>query len=134
MDILFDEQKSIIPQFLSQIIFEIDLLKKLNSVDTIISALDEKTATLCHAKEFKNWLHENYLDNVEFMRQLKIYTHMNSTPETALEYYGQDFLTHQEYAFDEQFEKTILRLNKQINYFVGILLREVSKATEIKIE
>lgn len=128
---VLDEKKDLLPTLLQGIVFESDLLKKLNAVDTIISALDDKMAENSGAITFKNWLHSKYLDNTLFMRQLKLHTAIIENVETKIEYYSQDYLTHQEYIFDADFEQVIITINKTINHFVGRLLRELGKGEEL---
>lgn len=131
--LILDEGKNFIPSLLQQVVFMENLFVKLNAVDTLISSMDNDIIEKTNGKEFRKWLHINYLKNVEFMRQLKIYVRISEQTETALEYFGQDFLTHQEFVFDEEFEKKLSFLNRKLNHFIGTLLRETNKADTFEI-
>lgn len=132
-EIILEDKKNTIPALLNALVYETDLLRKLNAVDTVLSALEPEIVEKTHAIDFKNWLNRNFLTNLQFMRQLKAYSAIISTPETCQEYFSTDYLTHPEYQFDEDFEKLLIKINRQINHFVGKLLKEFSKGDSINV-
>lgn len=130
---LLDEGNGSITISLLQTIFTQDnMFLKLNQMDTCLSALDEKLVKETNAHIFKKWLNEKFLKDTNFIRQLKIYSKINENTETALEYFGQDFISHPEFAFDKDFEKKLAYLNKQINHFTGKLLKELTKGETLE--
>jgi hypothetical protein len=130
--LLDGQQQNSIPSILQTLIFQENLLLKLNAVDTVLNALDDKVAATISAKKLKGYLHRNYLDDISFMRNLKRYSKLTENTELAMEYFGQDFLSHPETAFDEEFEATLATLNKRLNRIIGLLLKEYQKGEDIE--
>lgn len=131
---LIDEgNDTTIISIISQLIFETNLYKKLNAIDTLLSSLDDKIAEKSNAAQFKKYLNTNFLLNVDFMRQLGLFSKMEENVETGLELQGQDYISHPEYVFDKEFAETKANLNKQINHFTGKLLRELTKGESLDL-
>lgn len=128
-----DEQQSPLPSILQQCVFEDNIFRKLQAVDILISALDDDMLKKIKGIKMKNWLHTNFINNVEFMRQLRLHSKVGEHPETSIEYYGQDFLTHPEFVFDAKFVETLTDLDKKLNHFIGKLLKEFSKTEDITL-
>lgn len=131
-DLLLDDGKDIVSQLLQQLVYEPNISLRLQAMDTLLSAIDDDMAFKVKAKEFKKFLNQNYMKNTNFMRQLKLYSKINDNVETSIEYHGQDYLTHSEYIFNEDFESEVMKLSKYINHFVGKLLKEYSRGQQIE--
>lgn len=132
MELDLGEGKQLIPSLLNQLFDEDNYLKKLNMAYTVVCGLESDIFKETNGQEFKDFL-ENFLDNVSFIRKLKLYVKINENIETAIEYMGKDYVTHEEFIFDKDFEKLILEMNKRINKFNGLLLKEYAKSESIEI-
>ena len=130
-DILLDDGKQLIPSLLQQLVFETNIMTRLQAMDTLLSGIDEEMKKQMDVDEFKLWLNQNFLKKTLFMRKLKLYSKINENVETAIEYHGQDYLTHAEFVFNEDFEKEVMHLTRRINSFVGKLIKEYSKGEGI---
>jgi len=131
-DLILDDGNQIIPSLLNQLVYEENIMRRLQAMDTLCSACDEKIDMKLKVKEFKTELRKKYLSRVNFLRRLKLYSKINDNVETAIEYHGQDYITHPEYIFDDDFEVEITELNKKINSFVGELLKEFARGESIE--
>lgn len=132
-DLMLDEGEPIIPSLLKLLVYEDNVMKRLQAMDTLCSAIDEDISKKLKIKEFKKELNEKYMDDLIFLRKLKLYSKMNDNVETAIEYHGEDYSTHPEFIYDVEFEKEINILTKNINNFVGKLLKEFAKGDSIDI-
>jgi len=140
-DLFIEEGTNLVPSILQNLYFETNILTRLQAIDTLMSALDDQIEMKLKIKAFKKKLKEEYMlpsknkkdprDN--FMRRLKLYSKINENTETAIEYHSQDFITHPEYIFDEDFENKITELNMEINTLVGSLTKEYSRGEEIEL-
>lgn len=129
---LGDGQSPIL-SLLQQSVFEDNMLKKFNAVDILISAFETDIATKSKAKEMKVYLHKEVLSNEQFMRKLQMFSRISDNPETAIEYYGQDFVTHPEFHFNSEFVKKLAIINRKVNHFIGLLIKEYSKGESIEV-
>lgn len=132
MELSLDQPKTSVPQLLNQLIFVDNLYQKLHALDTILNAIDDTIAAALNLKRIQADLHK-YIDNIEFMRQLKLYSKMCENTETCLELMGQDFLTHPEFNFSEDLEEELATLNKKLNKVIGQLIKEYAKQEEIPL-
>ena len=130
--LIMDEGNQIIPSLLNQLVYEENIMKRLQAMDTLCSACDEGIDVKLKVKDFKEEIRKKYLSKVDFLRRLKLYSKINDNVETAIEYHGQDYITHPEYIFDDEFEIKITELNKKINSFVGELLKEFARGESIE--
>ncbi len=130
-EISLEEGSGLIPSLLSQLVFEENVIRRLRAINTIIRAVDDEIKNKLKIDTFKIILNHKYLKNVEFMRQLKLYSKMNDNIETSLEYHGTDYITHQEFIFDEKFDIEIEKLSSMIDKLVGNLIKEYSKGESI---
>lgn len=130
-EIILDEGKQLVPSLLQQVVFEDNVSVRLQATDTLLSALDEDIKKKLETQKFKIWLNKEFLKNTDFMRQLKLYSKINENVETAIEYHGQDYLTHQEFVFNEDFEKRVMLLTRRLNSLIGKLIKEFSKGEGI---
>jgi hypothetical protein len=128
-----DEGQSPLLSLLQQAVYEDNLFKKFNAVDILISALDDDLRGITGANKMKLYLHKEVLSNEDYMRKLQLFSRIADNPETAIEYFGQDFLTHPEFHFDKAFQTKLSELNKRVNHFIGKLIKELSKGEEIDI-
>lgn len=132
-DLMLDDGDQLIPSLLKLLVYEDNVMKRLQAMDTLCSAIEEDISEMLGVKKFKKHLNDKYLNDILFLRKLKLYSKMNENVETAIEYHGQDYLTHPEFIFDLQFEKEVNKLTKAINEFTGQLLKEYSKGDTIEI-
>lgn len=129
---MLEDSKEFIPSLLQQLVYESNIFVRLQAMDTLLSAIDDDMARKLEVAKFKKWLNHKYLKRVDFMRQLKLYSKINDNVETSIEYHGQDYLTHSEYIFNEDFENEVMELSKYINHYVGKLLKEFAKGEAIE--
>lgn len=132
MELDFGENKKLIPSLLNQLFDEENYLNKINMAYVIVCGLEPDVFKAVDGKKFKQFL-EKFINNVNFIRKLKMYVKINENIETAIEYLGRDYITHEEFVFDAKFEAMILAVNKRINAFTGVLLREYAKADTFEI-
>jgi len=126
------EGKQLIPSLLNQLFDESNYINKLSMAYVIVCGLEPEMAEKVNAKQFTIFL-EQFINNVIFIRRLKLYVKINENIETAIEYMSKDYMTHEEFIFDPKFEQLILEMNKRINKFTGNLLREYGKSESIEI-
>lgn len=132
-DLLLEEGNNLIPSLLQQLVYESNLMVRLQAIDTLCSAMDDKMEEKFKVLEFKEMLNTEYLSKTDFLRRLKLYSKINENVETAIEYHGQDFITHPEFNFDENFEREVTALSLLINNFTGKLLKEFSKGDSFEL-
>jgi hypothetical protein len=130
--ILNEQQSTSVPAILQSLIFSDNILLKLNGIDVVLNACDDAIGKALDTNAIRESLHKLYLDDINFMRKLKLYSKMMENTETALELMGQDYLTHQEFSFDEDFEKILSGLNKQLNKIIGQLLKAYMGGVEVE--
>jgi hypothetical protein len=133
-ELMLDEGKQLIPSLLQQLVFETNVMTRLQAMDTLLSGMDEELKHKLKTDEFKLWLSKHFLKKSDFMRQLKLYSKINENVETAIEYHGQDYITHSEFVFNEEFEKKVMILTRRINNFVGKLIKEYSKGEKVQFD
>lgn len=107
-------------------------MRRLNGCDTLLSALDKDLALKINAKAYKAWIH-SLLDDIAFIRQLSLFCRVSEIPETALELYSQDYLTHPEFQYDEEFSKKIVEINKRLSKMLGHILREYNTLDQFEV-
>jgi len=128
-----DDGPSPLLSLLQQSVFETNILRKLNAVDILISALDPDLAIDTKAMQMKEYLHDEILSNDTYTRQLQLFTRISEHPETAIEYYSTDYITHPEYHYDAKFAAKLQEVNKKVNHFIGVLIKELSRGEEIEL-
>lgn len=129
---MIGEGRELIPSLLSAIFQETNLYKKLNMAHMIVNSIDDEIKQKIKSDDFKKVI-EIYMSNVIFIKRLKLYCIISENTETALEYYGKDYLTHDEYMFDADLEKVLIILNRRINEFISILFKEYEIIHSFKI-
>lgn len=122
-DFNLSEPNQLLPSIIQQLVFEDNILRKMNGIDTLLSALDDDLAKKINAQQYQKWLH-SFLENIDFVRKLSLHCKVCEIPETALELYGTDYLTHPEFQFDEEFNKKVVLINKKLSEILGHILRE----------
>jgi len=115
-----------------QLIFESNLMVKLEATDIVINALDKKISNKTNSKEFQKFLHSLFDDN-DFMRRLEYVSRIKDNIETSLEYTGMDYLSSEDFSYDVDFEKKLVAIKKRLQRFLGILLKEFSKGIELEL-
>lgn len=131
-DFSLTEPNQLLPSIIQQLVFEDNLLRKMNGIDTLLSALDDDLAHKIDAQGYKKWLHV-FLGDMAFMRQLSLHCKVCEIPETALELYGSDYLTHPEFQFDEDFNKKVVAINKKLSAMLGHILKEFNTMDMLEI-
>jgi len=132
MEIDIEGGKELIPSLLSSLYIEDNLYKKINMVNILLNGLDDDIKKRVNTNNFKKII-EIYMDNTNFIRRLKLYCILLENTETAMEYLGTDYLTHEEFIFDKDFEILVNILNQRINNFVGNLLKIYSEGEKITL-
>jgi len=132
MEIDIEGGKELIPSLLSSLYIEDNLYKKINMVNILLNGLDDDIKKRVNTNKFKKII-QIYMDNTNFIRRLKLYCILLENTETAMEYLGTDYLTHEEFIFDKDFEILVNILNQRINNFVGKLLKIYSEGEKITL-
>lgn len=127
---LGDDKHPLLPLW-QQVVFEPDILRKLEAVDSLISALDSNIAQKTNAKALKAYIHKEILSNENLSRKLELLRRVTEHPETAIEYFGQDYITHPEFHFDSEFWNLLKDVRRRVNIFVGKVLKEMTTGEEI---
>jgi len=133
MEFDFDEDRSPVINLLQDIAREESTLKRLRMVETVCSALPVDIAKKMQASRFRKHIGDNYLHNHKFIRRLKLISRLESHPETAIELAGEDFITHPEFAYNEEFHGKIAQLDSLISDFTGKCMKNLSGASEVEI-
>jgi len=126
------EPNQLLPSIITQLVFEENLLRRLNGTYTLLSALDEDLAIKVNATKHKRWI-QQLLNDVLFIRQLSLYSKVVDIPETAIELFGTDYLTHPEFQFDDKFQNRIISINKTLSILIGHILREYNTMGDIEL-
>lgn len=133
MDILSDKQEQ--PQIVTliqQAINETNLYKKIRITHTINHAFD--TESKVH-KDLHKYL-DKILANTNFMRKLKLNCTIKENDQTAIEYYGKDYLGGDDnLQFDQEFEEILIEIENKVEEYLGFILKEISnKGDGISLE
>jgi len=145
--ISLDDGQSPILSLLQQAVFQTDMFKYIKGVDTIINSLDKNMRKLTNADEMQRYIHveiygvqddpnnptKESIEREKFMRRLRMMSKINELPETAIEYYGQDFKTHPEFHFSQDFDNKMKDIEIRLNKFTGSCLKELAKGDEFEI-
>jgi len=117
---------------ITQVIFEKNLMTKLEVTDTIINSLDDKTRKVTKAREFQKYLH-NLFGDEEFMKRMTYISTLKENIELAVEYGGVDYISSGDYTYDIGYEKRVLLIKKDLSVFLGSLLKQISKGVELEL-
>lgn len=131
VDLTIDEKETPVPSMLQQIAFEDNLIRKLNAIDVVCSALTPEIAKVTEAQKFKKWLNKEFLQNKEFMRKLSLLIRLEAHPETAIELASVDYDSHPEFHYDNEFHAKVADLNQKINHFIGKCIKEHGAGEDI---
>lgn len=132
MDELFQDKSDIIPKLIQELMFEDNIIRRLNGTQVLLNAIDENIGDALGIKKEQAWLN-TIIDNTQLMRKIRFITKIIEVPETALELYGQDYYSHPEFYFDANFHKRITDINKRISKILGSVLKEYTKGEEFEI-
>lgn len=124
---LGDEEGSThLTEMLGSLARDTNLFKRLQMLEVIFNMMDDDVAKKIDMEEFKKFL-EVYTDNHEFMKKAKRISIVEDNVETALEYYGQDYISTPEFNYDEKFQLKRRGIDKKINSFIGKALKELDE-------
>ena len=133
MELQFDnEEPNPIKSIVQQIIFEQNLKRKLDALDVVINGLDKQTYDNTNSKEFQVYINSLFSDRF-FMRKLTYISQINDVPELCLEYTGRDYLSNQEFDYNDKFENKVSEIRKKVNVYLGALLKEFTKSTTLEL-
>lgn len=123
-----ENDKSILQSLILRTASEQNIWIKIQQTHIIIKALDSDIYHKTRADAISKYLQRIKAD-IEFIRKIRYYSIMMQDPESALEYYGVDYVTHPEYIFDTRFEKRIMGIHDKLDLFIGHLLKEMDMVT-----
>jgi hypothetical protein len=115
-----------------QIVFNDNLLIKLKATDVIINALDDETKKKVGALEFQRYIHRLFSEK-EFIRRLTYLATIKSNIELSVEYHGQDYISAPEHHYDIQFETKTLIVEKKLAEFLGKIIKNSNKGTQLTL-
>ena len=115
-----------------ELVLETNFFKRLQGVDVLIEMLDDDLKVRCDYLEYKKDV-KDYVKDELFLRQAKLLSVVVDHPETAIEYYGKDYLNGYDFSYREDFEDKRKKVDNSINRFLGVVLREVSVTEELMI-
>jgi hypothetical protein len=110
--------------------FEDNFFKRLQALEVIKEMIEEEMKKLVDYDLFIEHI-AKYTEDPKFMREAKRISIIEENVETALEYYGRDYVSTPEFDFNEQFQQKRAIVDKQINTFVGKLLKELNQGEDI---
>jgi hypothetical protein len=100
------------------LVFEINFFKRLQGVKILIKMLDESQRTEIGVDSFFQIVNP-YIEDDLFMRQAKLISVIADNPETAIEYYGKDYLNGIDFLYRKTFEDKKKIVDDEINSLVG---------------
>lgn len=112
------------------LIFETNIIKRLQGMDVLIGMLDDSLKKTCDYDKYVSDT-STYIKNPEFLREARLVSTITDNIETAMEYYGKDYLNGSDFIFRQDFEEKKDFVNKVINSFLGRLLLEVTATEDI---
>jgi len=115
-----------------ELVLETNFFKRLQGVDVLIEMLDDDLKVKCDYLDYRKDVKE-YVEDDLFVRQAKLLSVIVDNVETAIEYYGKDYLNGDDFLYREDFEEKRKRVDNSINKFLGVVLREVSVTEELII-
>lgn len=120
-----EEGQNKLEDMLGSLTFETNFFKRLQALEVIFNMIDDDIAEKIDLNSFKLFL-SKYIDDNKFMRQAKMISIIEDNVETALEYYGRDYISAPEFNYDKEFQEIRRIIDKQINNFVGKSLMELN--------
>lgn len=108
---------------LQSLTFEANFFKRLQALEVIFGMVDDSMGKKVNIDSFKEFLIE-YTEDKPFMRKVRMVSTMEDTPETCLELYGFDYISSPDFTFDEEFMHKRRIVEKEINNFIGRLMKE----------
>jgi len=121
-----EEGDSKLQDMLGSLTFETNFFKRLQALEVIFNMIDIEVAKAVGLYAFKSFLLA-YTDDNKFLRQAKMISIIEENVETALEYYGMDYISTPEFNFDVNFQKERRKIDKKINSFIGLTLKELNQ-------
>ena len=139
-EIPIDDDGTPLLQLLQQVVFEKNMFSKFTATEILINSLEKKVAEKTKALEIKKFIEKNVYEvdkpteKRTFLRKLSLISTIQENTETAIEYFGKDHITHEEFYYDPKINAKITAINRVLNNFIGTLIKELSKTTDIKID
>jgi len=109
--------------------FESNFFKRLQALEVIAQMVDDDIKNIVDFDLFFNLI-TKYTEDEKFMREAKRISIIEDNVETALEYYGRDYVSTPEFDYNEDFQGKRAIIDKQINQFVGKLLKELNEGDD----
>lgn len=112
-------------EMLKTIILEENVFKKINILDIVIIMMDDATKEKLPIKKYRDFV-KNLKADKELVKLLTFHSHIVANAETALEYFGRDYISNPEFIYNAEFVDQLDKINGTINQFIGEILRELT--------
>lgn len=113
-------------RMLQMLTFETNFFKRIQALEVINNMLEDNLKD----DNFEKFM-KKFTDDPIFMRKARLISIMEESTETALEYYGYDYISTPDFEFDERFQAKRRTIDKKINEFCGRLMKEISKEEDL---
>jgi len=120
-----DQAGSKLQDMLSLLTFETNFFKRLQALEVVFNMIEDDLGNKVGVLKFKKFLSE-YTNSDKFMRQAKLISIIEDNIETALEYYGRDYISTPEFNYDKDFQSKRRKIDTEINKFIGQTLKELA--------
>jgi len=117
-------------RMLQMLTFETNFFKRIQALEIILKMMDDNLSKEVKADSFDKFM-KKYTNDSDFMRKTMLVSTMEDNVETALEYYGFDYISSPDFAFDEDFFKTRRMIDQKINEFTGLVMKELNKEEDL---
>lgn len=113
-----------------ELVFEINFFKRLQGIKIVLKMLNEEQKAECEAESFSNSI-SKYIEDDLFMRQARLISVVSENTETAIEYYGKDYLNGVDFMYRDEFENKKKIVDGEINSFIGSVLNMIIKGSQL---
>ena len=120
-----DQAGSKLQDMLSSLTFETNFFKRLQALEVVFNMIEDDLGNKVGVSKFKKFLSE-YTNSDKFMRQAKLISIIEDNIETALEYYGRDYISAPEFNYDKDFQSKRRKIDTEINKFIGQTLKKLA--------
>lgn len=122
--------KSLVMEVLSKKgILDEQLQMSVVIIDTLSPEEKDKLNLASYRNKF-----ESILNNLEFNRRLQKMKIINTNVELSLAYYGENFGKDSNVEYDEEFQTTITKIEKEIREFLGIIMNHILQEEEFTLD
>lgn len=111
------------------LVFEINFFKRLQGVKILIKMLNDNQRKEINVDSFFLGVNE-YIEDDLFMRQAKLISVVSDNPETAIEYYGKDYLNGVDFMYRTEFEKKKKIVDDEMNSLIGRAINLIIKGED----